>query len=72
MAVHSDMALHRCDYCGNSYRYRDGLTRHIRKVHKIVPTKVHKIVPTMHKCEMCKKQFLSREDLERHMLIHTG
>ena len=34
------MALHKCDYCGNSYRNRDGLRGHIRKVHKIVPPKI--------------------------------
>eukprot|EP01084_Bolivina_argentea_P169365 293613_1 len=60
MASHSDERPFKCDECGKAYKRRNNLTGHIRKTHN----KQAKLF----ECNICRKQFASKD----HWLKHCG
>ena len=59
--IHSCKKAYKCEYCNNSYCYRNGKIYHIRKNHT-------KIFP--YKCPLyneCKKEFVSKGALNYHI-----
>ena len=51
-----------CDFCGRGFAFKATMVDH-RKVHSEA---------THFKCETCGKEFKWRQQLQRHMMDHTG
>lgn len=65
---------HQCSDCGKMYPTRRYMLSHYRTIHlnkrrKKTVTVERKICEII--CEICDKRFLSRHNLNQHMVIHT-
>ena len=70
MLVHTDSKPHKCTICGHAYRTVPALKMHkLRNNHYNVTEKTD--LPSI-ACDKCGKRFLSRYELNRHIMTHTG
>ncbi|KAJ8667851.1 hypothetical protein QAD02_009514, partial [Eretmocerus hayati] len=57
------LRLHPCKICGEPFKAKSSVTKHIRKLH-----------PGVHpyQCDLCDKDFSNSNNLNYHMRIHSG
>lgn len=61
--IHTGNRPCRCNICGNQYRVKQDLARHIRDVHEGIKK---------YQCEICARPFANKGAKEDHQRIHTG
>lgn len=61
--IHTGNRPCRCTICGNQYRIKQDLARHIRDVHDRIKK---------YQCEICARPFANKGAKEDHQRIHTG
>ena len=61
--IHRGEKGYECRQCNRSFKQRQGLTNHIRFVHKNIRN---------YQCSVCNKKFHQKDGLEAHYRIHTG
>ncbi|XP_055639004.1 zinc finger and BTB domain-containing protein 47-like [Toxorhynchites rutilus septentrionalis] len=66
MLVHLDEKPYSCEHCSKRFNQKDQLRNHINIQHTENP------VITIHKCNMCDKQFKYASGLSRHLALHYG
>ncbi|XP_058464107.1 zinc finger protein 83-like [Malaya genurostris] len=52
----------RCEQCDKAYSFKRSLADHVRQVHKKI----------RHRCEVCEKEFVSRDVLRVHKKLHLN
>ncbi|XP_048508636.1 zinc finger protein 808-like isoform X6 [Athalia rosae] len=53
----------KCTFCGNQYRIKQDLRRHVRDVHERIKK---------HRCKICARPFANKGAKEDHQRIHSG
>jgi hypothetical protein len=58
-----------CNYCENKYKFKSGLTRHIRQIHIDIDKTVQRLNKCkIFKCDICNHSFTRNEYLKKHKI----
>ena len=64
-AAHSGASKHQCTICHKLFRYRIGVTSHLKHVHFLGSVESPQV------CPVCQKEFKCRQYLKKHMTVHS-
>ena len=63
-----------CHLCQKTFKKSINLQLHMEKVHEInsKPLVIEEDIPETHKCELCSREFVNEQALQKHIIDHAN